>query len=1668
MTRSHPLRTDTSRRACNPRRLALCAALALAFAAPLSPASGATVIELTPDTPYILFTPVDTDLGSVWGDVVYQGLGRFVKTGAGAAVWGWRSATFALMAGSWIDVLEGSMVGGSSANEDWSRNQASLHVAQGALFDGVEANVRVDALTGAGTIRTGFFDGQTSHGYQTFTLGVANGSGSFAGVLADANSPGHFTKAGSGTQVLTGNNSYTGGTRVAGGTLALGDGGTSGSILGPVQVEAGATLAFNRSDNTSFAGLISGDGRLLKQGSGTLSLSQGLTLRQGLEIQAGSLELQAGASQLGPLLNQGTLSITGDAELTLRDGVSGKGSIEHQGRLLSLSGSVQADVIQSERDDWENMPSARLLIGEAGRSSDVNVQKLVVYRGSQVDITGPETRVFWQAEGDTREGELYMNGGRLTVSDGAKLSRRIVWANAHELIVRGPGSLIEIIHPSYSLPLQIYDGSVVVEQGGRLVTSGAYFEPSGQGRLLVQGEGSSAQIGSLFSHPRSQIQVLAGGLLASDNARNASGVYGQFTISGAGSRWLHDDVLRGTPWHTQLDLLDGGLFRAKSIQGEAGRAPRILLDGGVLELTQAGGSFVEGLDWRQGRVVLGASTALNRDVLPQTLSLTAGRQLEVQGDLQLNSGDRLVLQSGGQLQARQLVLAGGSFDAQLGADFRSVLNWQQGDLTLRGHAELGQGLLAGLSSLDAQRSLTVVGSLSSAADAPTLTLQDGRTLHILGDLQLHSELALASGSQLRVEGGAASIIQGKLSGNGGLRLDDSALSLRGQAELAKLEIGSNSALRLEGPGSELQLQGTHAFAGYTPHSSISVLDGASFRSHAETFYLAGYSGAEPQVLISGAGSRFAGNAQVYFKVDVNVEKGGALQASHLDLREGSRLQAKHADTRLDIARIDIHSRLDLSDGAQLQGQQAYMAGGEARLSGAATRWTLSDGLFVPMGGGKLQVLDGATLHSKRIVLDGGTELLLQGGTLRLDQAENTFVAGLNWSHGQLTIGSDTGLNQGLLGADLLLADGRSLAVEGQFKVAQGQSLQLAQGGQLQAQQLLLAGGSLRAPNQGRFTGNLDWQRGSLSLEGNAQQGQGLLSSLPVLGPEHKLRVAGRLTLDGGTPLVLGGGQLDLDALGSTPGAAALDWRSGSLTLRGDAHLADGLPAQLLLSADKRLHVAGQLSIDRGSQLLLDGGVLSFAVLGLAGGRLDLHETQALSGTFDWQEGTLAFKGDMALSNPWLGGRRVVNQGRVLEVAGQLQLGSEALSVTQGGVLVAGGLQGQGRVQLDGGMLRTASFSADSAARLAWQSGTLAITGDAGAALGQGGFKRMTVLNDGQTLQVSRTLSLARGTQLVLNGGQVAAGTLALQGGTLMTSEAPIRLDEVRTLQGQGLVSGAVQGGARTRLIAQGGTLTLGDANLAGGFAHAGELRVEHDATALLLSADAAQLGSLTELQAGARLITLNGAQLTQGGVLSFQGDATVQGEFIHQGHIEGTGGTLSFLNDVQGAGSFAGSVQFKAGYQPGNSPASIDFGGGRLSFGEHAVLTLEFFGAQPGSGYDQLLNIAWMEFNGTLNLQFDSSFKPLAGSRFQVFDFTQFSGSLRADRITVTGLDRGQLDLSQLGSSGQLLVTAVPEPGSWALMGLGLAGLLLRQQRGRAQVIEGSGRESQGPSRRTP
>ena len=172
-------------------------------------------------------------------------------------------------------------------------------------------------------------------------------------VAANISGTGTLSKAGAGTLILTGNNTYTGGTTIGGGTLQIGNGGTAGSIAG--NVTNNATLAFNRSNALTFGGVISGSGAVQQLGPGTTTLTANNTYTGGTVVNAGILQLGAGAS----LAAAGALTVNGGA-FNLNNNNQTVGALAGTGGAIALgSGTLTAG-------DASNTTLAAAISGSGG------------------------------------------------------------------------------------------------------------------------------------------------------------------------------------------------------------------------------------------------------------------------------------------------------------------------------------------------------------------------------------------------------------------------------------------------------------------------------------------------------------------------------------------------------------------------------------------------------------------------------------------------------------------------------------------------------------------------------------------------------------------------------------------------------------------------------------------------------------------------------------------------------------------------------------------------------------------------------------------------------------------------------------------------------------------------------------------------------------------------------------------------------------------------------------------------------------------------------------------------------------------------------------------------------------------------------------------------------
>ena len=214
----------------------------------------------------------------------------------------------------------------------------------------------------------------------------------FGGVISGS---GALTQIGTGTTILTSHNTYSGGTVITAGVLQVGDGGTSGGIIG--DVINNSVFAINRSDSVTFDGMISGAGAFAQRGAGTTILTADNRYSGGTVIASGTLQLGAGGATgglVGDVVNNGELIVNRSNSLTLDGLISGFGGLKHAGTGVTI------------------LAGANTYTG----ATDVNAGTLLV-NGDQSGATGLTSVALGATLGGT--GVL---GGDVSLVDGAILT----------------------------------------------------------------------------------------------------------------------------------------------------------------------------------------------------------------------------------------------------------------------------------------------------------------------------------------------------------------------------------------------------------------------------------------------------------------------------------------------------------------------------------------------------------------------------------------------------------------------------------------------------------------------------------------------------------------------------------------------------------------------------------------------------------------------------------------------------------------------------------------------------------------------------------------------------------------------------------------------------------------------------------------------------------------------------------------------------------------------------------------------------------------------------------------------------------------------------------------------------------------------------------------------
>ncbi|MCL4204010.1 MAG: autotransporter-associated beta strand repeat-containing protein, partial [Pirellulaceae bacterium] len=282
----------------------------------------------------------------------------------------------------------------------WIRPSGSFssQTARFHLNGGARVNLNGNLVWGQFSGDAGALLGSSGGGARTLTFGHLNTDATYAGTVNSV--PISFVKVGSGTQIFTQNlnrtsGSGTGTTTIQAGAIQVGNGGTSGDLGGGV-INNGASLIFNRSNDSTVGNTIAGNGTMTKTGAGTLTLTGDNSYSGGTTIAGGSVQANHNSA-----LGTGSVTLASGAKrLMLGSGVSLNNDI-------AIQSGVNPDA------GWGAISAITGGVLSGSITIDAPTDSGGHFRGgdgtNRLDITGPitsaATRVVF------RSGNIRLSGG---------------------------------------------------------------------------------------------------------------------------------------------------------------------------------------------------------------------------------------------------------------------------------------------------------------------------------------------------------------------------------------------------------------------------------------------------------------------------------------------------------------------------------------------------------------------------------------------------------------------------------------------------------------------------------------------------------------------------------------------------------------------------------------------------------------------------------------------------------------------------------------------------------------------------------------------------------------------------------------------------------------------------------------------------------------------------------------------------------------------------------------------------------------------------------------------------------------------------------------------------------------------------------------------------------
>lgn len=282
----------------------------------------------------VTFTGGDGNDSATLGDVSLANVTHILSEGGTnntLTLNGTHQGTAPALLGSFTadDLVKGTNIGTGWSTLTLDGDATDARIVDDLTLSGAQAiNINNGATLRSGDSASTPGDA-TLHNYNVSTSG-ATSLLSFDGVADQIYSgiisgSGGMERIGAGKTTLLGENTYTGNTWIgAGSELALGDGGTVGSLSQTTNITDDGILTIDRSDDILLNGVISGSGAFHQDGAGTTRL--------------GGANAWTGATEV----NQGTLLVKGNQSLA-----TGLTTV-HTNATLGGTGTIGGDVVFEE------------------------------------------------------------------------------------------------------------------------------------------------------------------------------------------------------------------------------------------------------------------------------------------------------------------------------------------------------------------------------------------------------------------------------------------------------------------------------------------------------------------------------------------------------------------------------------------------------------------------------------------------------------------------------------------------------------------------------------------------------------------------------------------------------------------------------------------------------------------------------------------------------------------------------------------------------------------------------------------------------------------------------------------------------------------------------------------------------------------------------------------------------------------------------------------------------------------------------------------------------------------------------------------------------------------------------------------------------------------------